>query len=343
MARRLDVDLARQDGVVVDEDLFPRHLDLVAQQHAVAFVVAIGQRRIEFGSDAGLHRLARPQPQTRRVARDGAGDRFLLLLRRQRNDIADPDVVGEHRAGGQHLHAGDDDAVVLLAHHAQGRHRKILLEIEIRIARRLRRQHGIGNVKIVVAGVLVVAQHVVGMGVRRGQRAEIHRHAGDEGGDVVRRAAEQAVGEIGDTPMADHAPLQILARARPQEIDRMAPAILLVGHFLAQRRIGLHVVERRHRLRRVAERRMGGDVVDLFVADIDHAAVAQRFEMLFAAAQHGRYLRKVAKAPPYACCKTSQTNLTSSLTTRLAVEFVMSALLPNADIGCIATHVRDRA
>ena len=291
MARRLDVDLARQNGVVVDEDALPRHLDLVAQQHAVAFVVAIGQRRIEFRRAVGLHRLARPQPQTWRVARDGAGDRFLLLLRRQRDDIADPDVVCEHRAGGEHLHAGDDDAVILLAHHAQGRHRQILLEIEIRIARGLRRQHRISNVKIVVAGMLVIAQHVVGVRVGRGQRAEIHRHAGDEGGDVVRRAAEQAIGEIGNTPVADHAPLQILARARPQEIDRMAAAVLLVGHLGAKRRIGLHVVERHHRLRRVAERRVRGDVVDLFVADIDHAAVAQRFEMLFAAAQHGRCLR----------------------------------------------------
>src|ERR1700719_3408840 len=92
----------------------------------------------------------------------------------------------------------------------------------------------------------------------------------------------------------------------------MAAAVLLVGHFRAQRRIGLHVVERHHGLRGIAERRMGGDVVDLFIADIDHAAVAQRFEMLFAAAQHGWYLRKVAKALPYACCKPPQTNLTSS-------------------------------
>ena len=107
---------------------------------------------------------------------------------------------------------------------------------------------------------------------------------------MVRRAPEQAVGKIGDPPVADHAPLQILARARPQEIDRVAAAILLVGHFLAKRRIGLHVVERHHRLRGIAERRVGGDVVDLFVADIDHAAVAQRFEMLFAAAKHGRCL-----------------------------------------------------
>src|SRR4029077_5921825 len=36
---------------------------------------------------------------------------------------------------------------------------------------------------------------------------------------------------------------------------------------------------------------MRGDVIDFFVADIDDPAVAQRFEMLFAGAQHARRRR----------------------------------------------------
>jgi hypothetical protein len=98
------------------------------------------------------------------------------------------------------------------------------------------------------------------------------------------------VGEVGDAAVALHAALQVVARPRAQEIDRMAAAVLLVAHLVAKRGIGLHVIERHHGLRRVAERRMGGDVVDLFVADIDDPAVAERFEMLFAAAKHGRCL-----------------------------------------------------
>ena len=81
---------------------------------------------------------------------------------------------------------------------------------------------------------------------------------------MVRRAAEHAIGEIGDPLVADHAALQIVARRGAQEIDRMAAAILLVGHVVAVGRIGLHVVERGDRLRGVAERRMARDVVDLF-------------------------------------------------------------------------------
>ena len=52
-------------------------------------------------------------------------------------------------------------------------------------------------------------------------------------------------------------------------------------------RIGLEVVDAGDGLRRRAKRRMGGDIVDPLAADIDHAAVAQRFQMLLARAQHG--------------------------------------------------------
>ena len=61
----------------------------------------------------------------------------------------------------------------------------------------------------------------------------------------------------------------------------MALAVLLVGHRLAIGGIGLHVVERRHRPRGVAERRVARDVVDALAADIDDAAVAQRSRCSF--------------------------------------------------------------
>jgi hypothetical protein len=61
----------------------------------------------------------------------------------------------------------------------------------------------------------------------------LHRHAGDERRHVIGRTAEHAVGEIGDTAMTDHAPLQILARTRAQKIDRVAAAVLLERHLIA--------------------------------------------------------------------------------------------------------------
>src|SRR5262249_38848332 len=48
VAWRGDVDVARQKRITVHKDAFPRYLDFVAQQHAVCFVVAVGERRVEF-------------------------------------------------------------------------------------------------------------------------------------------------------------------------------------------------------------------------------------------------------------------------------------------------------
>ncbi len=80
----------------------------------------------------------------------------------------------------------------------------------------------------------------------------------------------------------------------------MPAAVLLVGQGVAVGRIGLEVVDAGDRLRRGAERRMGGDVVDPLAADIDHAAVAQRFQMLLARAQHWRRsLLRFPAAKPY--------------------------------------------
>ncbi len=108
---------------------------------------------------------------------------------------------------------------------------------------------------------------------------------------MIRRAAEHAEGEIGDAAMPQHAPLQVLARAWAQEINRMAGAILFVGESFAVGGIGLHVVERGHGRGRVAKRRMAGDVVDPLAADIENATIAQRFQVFLARAQHRPLLR----------------------------------------------------
>ena len=62
----------------------------------------------------------------------------------------------------------------------------------------------------------------------------------------------------------------------------MPRAVLLVGHAVAVGRIGLHVVDRGDGRGGAAEGGMGRYVVDPLAADIDDAAVAQRFEMLLA-------------------------------------------------------------
>ena len=124
------------------------------------------------------------------------------------------------------------------------------------------------------------------MGAGRGQRVRLHRHTGDERGDVIGRAAEHAEGGVGDFPMSEHAALQVVARARAQKIDGMAAAVFLVGQRVAVRRIRLHIVDAGNRRGGVAEGRMARDVVDLLAADIDGATVAQRLQMFLTGPQH---------------------------------------------------------
>ena len=75
---------------------------------------------------------------------------------------------------------------------------------------------------------------------------------------------------------------QLLARARGAEEFVGEAAGAGVGRR-GQQRLGLgvmqRVVEPRDRARGIAERRMGGDVLDPLAVDIDFAAVAQAFEI----------------------------------------------------------------
>ncbi len=190
--------------------------------------------------------------------------------------------IRDRLAGRQHLHAGDDDAVVLFTHDAQRRHRNILLVIEFRVARGLRGHHGIDHVIVVVADPPIVTLQIVGEGIGLGQRVGFHRHTRDERRHMVGRAAEHAEGEFGDHAMALHPPLQVVAALGPQEIDGVAATILLVGQGVAVRRIGLEVIDRGNGGGGIAEGGMAGDIVDALAADIDHATVAQRLEMLLA-------------------------------------------------------------
>src|SRR5215471_15297480 len=103
---------------------------------------------------------------------------------------------------------------------------------------------------------------------------------------MIGRTAEHAEGEIGDMAVPQHAPLQVLARARAQEIDRVAAAVLLVAHNLAVGGIRLHVIERGDSYGRVAKGGVTGNVADPLAADIHDAPVTQRFQVLLACAQH---------------------------------------------------------
>src|SRR5262249_58629821 len=70
---------------------------------------------------------------------------------------------------------------------------------------------------------------------------------------MIGRTAEHAEGEIGDMAVPQHAPLQVLARARAQEIDRVAAALLLLAHKLAGGGVRPHSLKRGGRYWRVSK------------------------------------------------------------------------------------------
>lgn len=232
-------------------------------------------------------RLPRPQRHARRVERQGRGDRFALQLLVDRRQIADENLVGIDRAGGEHLHAGDGDARVVLRHHLQVRIVALLAGKQIGALSSARRRHGEAEIEIVAAGVVVILQQVLAAARTQGvEQARVHRKSRNQPRHLIGRAADETIGEIGDRLAAAHAAREIVAApaAQPVEADRLTVAV--EGEQLAPGRIGLEVVEPRNGSRAFTERRMRGDVVDTLGADIDGAAVAHALELFRAGNQH---------------------------------------------------------
>jgi len=142
-------------------------------------------------------------------------------------------------------------------------------------------EHVVGaHVTVVVADVVAEAQPDVV------EHRRVHDQAADVAREVVGRPAEQAMCPRGDAPMGLEPALQILARPRQQEVGREGLSALVEGHDVAVLGRALAVVDHREGVRRVAERRMGRDVLDQFAADIDAPAVADALEIVLAGHQH---------------------------------------------------------
>ena len=126
---------------------------------------------------------------------------------------------------------------------------------------------------------------------------------------VVRRAPHPAVGHA--RPGGDRLALrdQVLARARdPEELvgEAAVAAVGRTGQHVLVLGIVQRVVKPRDRARRIAERRMRGDVFHPLAIDVDLAPVAQGFEILLAgerpvlAGDHVLGLCPAHPIPPFA-------------------------------------------
>jgi hypothetical protein len=208
------------------------------------------------------------------------------MVRGERQDVADHDLVGERGVGGEHLHAVQHHAGVGLARHAQRRHLQARALVELRVARALRRQDRVHQELVLVAHLLPHAQEVVLVAAGLIEDLRLHRHAGDGAGAGVRRAPEHAAAEIRDHGVRRGAAHQILAAARAQEMHAVALAVLLVAHHLAQLALPLQVVERGPGACRIAQRGMRGGVRDALLGEVHDAPVAEALQVLGSGLQH---------------------------------------------------------
>ena len=284
-----EVDLAGELDVVEGEDVLPGHLDPVADDDAVALVEAIGERVVDLADGVALEGLARPEAQPRRVRRHDAGDRLLLVALGQRLNVADPHVIAEGGAGREHLEAADDHAVVPLRRDGKRRRHPFGRAAgEALVLAAGRRRHRVGEKEVLALAPLVVGEEVGGEGPAAAvEHLRLHGGAGDVAADEIRRAAHHAVGEVGDDFGRARAALQVLARAGPQVVHGVARAVLLEAQQVAEAGVEAGVERLRVGAGRVAEAGMGGHVLDALTADIDDAAVAQRFQVFLAVADHG--------------------------------------------------------
>ena len=151
--------------------------------------------------------LARPQRQARRVQRQRRGDRLALELVVDRREVADQDFVGIDRAGGEHLHARHGDAGIVLGDDLQVGIVALLAREQLGALAAARRRHGEAEIEVVLAREVVVVQQV--LAEARAQAVEqpaFIAKPGDQPGHLVGRAADEAVGRVGDRLAAAHAP-----------------------------------------------------------------------------------------------------------------------------------------
>ena len=118
------------------------------------------------------------------------------------------------------------------------------------------------------------------------ERFRARRHAGDKARHVIGRPPEKTVRHFCDPGVGCRALAQVIAGPGANVIGGEQLSILFERGDVTVGLIGFGIINCRGRGCSMGVCRMGGHVIDLFTADIDHTAVVQTFEMFLAAAQH---------------------------------------------------------
>ena len=242
-----------------------------------------------------LVRGATDEFHARRVRRQHEHRGEFLVLHRDQSVVSHERIVRQHRAGGDHLGARDDETGV-----------GFLLDVAADVADLVRRPVAIDrrmDDRMIDERHALLAEFVPASGVVLVRIVEIR--VGAEGSEkrrlVVRRAPHPAVGHarpFGDGVAAGD---QVIHGLRRLEEGVRHSAIAGVGRQ-QQLFLSLVVMQRveqaRHHAGGVAEGRMGGDVLDAFAIDEDLAAVAQRLDIFRAGLRFGNlHLADIFRPP----------------------------------------------
>ena len=106
--------------IAIDEDVLPGDEHLVHDEHSVVLVETRGERIVEGAAHHRRRHLvggAADELHSRRIGRQHEDDGEILVLDRDQPVMGDEGIVGEHRSGGDHLGAGDDEPGVGLLFH----------------------------------------------------------------------------------------------------------------------------------------------------------------------------------------------------------------------------------
>ena len=223
---------------------------------------------------------------------------WILVARDLWVDATQEQIVGKRRAGCELLCSLQDDATVALGDDA-GAQCRVCLRVRWFAAVDLRRREGIGNVEMVVAGVLVERNQVVRIALPCcREECRIGGEPREESGDMIGCAAHQTEGVLG--PALDHAAARTEIFRPPRDViapeHRPAGPGRRVGHQLAVGRVRGDIPQPGNRLRGAAKGGVAGYVSDhLAVVDNLASIVTDRRQVIRAGTQAGRGVRCILR------------------------------------------------
>ena len=251
---------------------------MIHHQDRVVLVEAAGERVVVRGSGCACHHLVRGAGDQLHAfgihRRDEHQREVRVFAHHLRGAEADHVVVGQRRVGCHHFRAADDNPGVGL-----------FLQLDVDVFHLVRRLVAVDRrvndgVVEVQAGFLNAGVPVAGVLFELAVEGRVGAERAAERGFVVRRAAHPAVAQA--RPLGDGVALlaQVVGAFRHAEELVGIAAAAGVG-APAERVLHLRLVQRVVHLcdggRRVAKRRMGGDVFDALAVDINLTAVLQAF------------------------------------------------------------------